>query len=364
MSYLDANANELTGAGSAFILEPTNHKIHPDDQWSTHTAVENVDLGGYKIENLAIPSSGQDGANKDYVDNNIVNASNWYTYPAGSNVDLNSNKIENLSNPTASNDAVNKTYLTSNYYDQSTSNSNYLQTGGGNSMGANLDMGTNKITNLVDPTSAQEGATKNYVDTNHYNKSTSDSRYIRTDGANAMSANLDMGTNKITSLVDPTSAQEGATKNYVDNNSANFGKLYVEDQESFNVSVGANNFKLVTHTVGPFDNTAPHYIQSFITFWGANSSPPNDTSISMQISDGSTTYNHPIQTFSTTYQPSLPNIPQDHPDTLYMNYAVSFDNTQNIDVSVEIINNDSNTQNYNIYFFSHVIENKSSKTIY
>ena len=31
---------------------------------------------------------------------------------------------------------------------------------------ANLDMNTNKITNVVDPTAAQDAATKNYVDTN------------------------------------------------------------------------------------------------------------------------------------------------------------------------------------------------------
>jgi hypothetical protein len=181
-----------------------------------------------------------------------------------------------------------------------------------------------------------------------------------------MTANLDMGTNKITSLVDPTAAQEGATKNYVDSNIStnNFGNLYVADKETFNVSVPANDFKLFTHTVGTFNNTGPHFIEAFITFWGANSSPPNDTSIAMQISDGNSTFNHPIQTFSTTYQPSLPNIPNDHPDTLYMRYAVSFDNTDSIDVSLEVQNNSGGSQDYNIYFFEHVIEGKSSTTLF
>lgn len=41
---------------------------------------------------------------------------------------------------------------------------------------------------------------------------------IKKDGSVAMTANLNMGSNKITNLTDPTSAQDGATKQYVDDN--------------------------------------------------------------------------------------------------------------------------------------------------
>jgi hypothetical protein len=122
-------------------------------------------------------------------------------------------------------------------------------------MGSDLDMGTNKITSVVDPTSAQEGATKNYVDTNYYDQSTSDSRYLRTDGNNTMSANLDMGgSNKITSLVNPTSAQEGATKDYVDNNKADVstwhqytagGEVDIGDHKIINCNAPSNNKDVV-----------------------------------------------------------------------------------------------------------------------
>lgn len=69
---------------------------------------------------------------------------------------------------------------------------------------AAVDLNSQQITGLADPSDAQHAATQNYV----LGRSLSE--------FNAPTGALDMGTNRITGVVDPTGAQDAATKNYVD----------------------------------------------------------------------------------------------------------------------------------------------------
>lgn len=71
-----------------------------------------------------------------------------------------------------------------------------------------LDMSSLKITSLANPTAAQDAATKAYADAQVALK------LSLTGGS--MTGAIAMGTNKITGLGDPTAAQDAATKNYVD----------------------------------------------------------------------------------------------------------------------------------------------------
>jgi hypothetical protein len=71
-----------------------------------------------------------------------------------------------------------------------------------------LDMSSLKITSLADPTAAQDAATKAYADAQVATK------LSLTGGS--MTGAIAMDTNKITGLGDPTLAQDAATKNYVD----------------------------------------------------------------------------------------------------------------------------------------------------
>ena len=69
-------------------------------------------------------------------------------------------------------------------------------------------LNNNPLTEVADPTNAQDAATKNYVDTKDALKLTK--------AGDSMTGALEMGTNKITGVGNPTAAQDAATKNYVD----------------------------------------------------------------------------------------------------------------------------------------------------
>lgn len=72
------------------------------------------------------------------------------------------------------------------------------------------DMRTNKITNMGDPTSAQDATTKTYVDT-------ADALALPLAGG-TMSGDIAMGTNKVTGLGSPSDSADAATKGFVDSN--------------------------------------------------------------------------------------------------------------------------------------------------
>ena len=78
-------------------------------------------------------------------------------------------------------------------------------------------LGNKRLTEVADPTAAQDAATKNYVDTQ-------DALQV-TKAGDAMTGILAMGTNKVTGVGDPTAAQDAATKNYVDTKVFSSGQL-------------------------------------------------------------------------------------------------------------------------------------------
>ena len=107
--------------------------------------------------------------------------------------------------------------------------------GSGTVLGANLDgVNTHKVTNLVDPSSAQDAATKNYVDTNFVNVADlpgelDDYILLTEKGANNGVATLDStGQVPLNQLGNVTDAIDGLTTSDVEEGS----NLYFTDERA------------------------------------------------------------------------------------------------------------------------------------
>ena len=173
------------------------------------TMTGDIDMNNKKIENLAKPTVNGDAANKKYVDDSKVDGSVFLkvdgTRTMTGNLNMNNNRIYNIPNP---NGPKQPTPLA--YTDLA-----YLHVDGSNKMTNPLNMNNKKITYLQAPTSNSDAATKLYVD----NKSTNPqdlSPYLKRNGSDPMTGNLNMSGHKIINIEDPVSDNDVVNKIYME----------------------------------------------------------------------------------------------------------------------------------------------------
>lgn len=143
------------------------------------------------ITGLSAPVNGSDAATKTYVDTAISGL-----------IDSAPGTLDTL-NELAAALGDDPNFASS----VTTSLAGKLATAGGTMSGA-IAMGTNKITGLGDPTSAQDAATKTYVDTQR------DTRLATAGGT--MSGNINMANHYVTNLPSPVNSGDATSKSYVD----------------------------------------------------------------------------------------------------------------------------------------------------
>lgn len=92
---------------------------------------------------------------------------------------------------------------------------NYIKSDGSIAMAASLNMGSHTIQNLSNGVNPTDAVTLQQLTafTNIWNNLSANFLAL---GGGTMSGQINMGSNKIVSLLDPTAAQDAATKNYVD----------------------------------------------------------------------------------------------------------------------------------------------------
>jgi hypothetical protein len=87
-----------------------------------------------------------------------------FAIDASSTVDMGANRVQNVDTPTASTDAANKAFVDAVSTGSTSGLALKLDLVGGTMSGA-IDMGSNLITSVTNPVSAQDASTKQYVDT-------------------------------------------------------------------------------------------------------------------------------------------------------------------------------------------------------
>jgi len=166
----------------------------------------------------------------------------------------------------------------------------------GDSMTGILDMGGNEITNILDPTAAQDAVTLGYADGN----------YLKLSGG-TLTGPLDMGGNKITSILNPSSSQDAVTLIYANNNYVNVtgdtmtGGLIVNSTIQGSILTSTNNIVCNTDlSVGSVGNG-----NSVISFYDDTNSTPrdlmwNDTTNEFMVEDTSGSLNTLIHSGNIT----------------------------------------------------------------
>ena len=122
---------------------------------------------------------------------------------------MNNNRILNIPAPNGNNQPTPLAYT----------DLAYLKVDGSNSMTNDLNLNNKKIINLITPTNNSDAAPKKYVDDSISNQNFTS--FLKKDGSISMTSDLNVGGHKIINLITPTNNSDATPKKYVDDSISN-----------------------------------------------------------------------------------------------------------------------------------------------
>ena len=167
------------------------------------------------------------------------------------NLNVNSNKITNLLNPEDNQDATTKKYVDNE-------DITFLKFDGSRPMAETLDLDNSRITNLGTPAVDYDATTKKYVDDEDFT-------FLKLDGSRPMLDDLDLVNNKISSVGEPEVNTDATTKSYVDDKDITFLKL--DGSRPMQSDLNLNNNKIISlgEPVAASDATTKSYVNVSIS---------------------------------------------------------------------------------------------------
>ena len=177
-----------------------------------------INMNNNFIQNIATPTSSHQATNKGYCDYNFLSRQKGGVLM--SSLSMNQNDLFEIPAPKYGNSAVNKNYIDTEItkVHQNLDLTPFFRKDGQRAMTGSLNMNGNQIIRLKEPVSSSDASTKGYTDRKIDNIQKIDTTlFIKKDGSVPMAADLDMGTHKISNVVNPEFDTDVVNKQYLEN---------------------------------------------------------------------------------------------------------------------------------------------------